>query len=185
MPSDKVTESQTILVASDIHGSHEALDRLLMYAEELRADMLILAGDTCPACSTAIVKGIWYSPIPILMVRGNCEGPWDFQEAGLPTPPNYRTETFGEKTILVTHGDRFPSPVGLPVQLKEQDIFICGHTHRPVIHHEQGRPWHLNPGSTTYPRSREGTTFAVMDAGGISIRTFDENKPLAGLQAYW
>lgn len=185
MPTDSTTEIQTILVASDIHGSHEALDQLLQYAQTYHADLLILAGDTCPACSTAIVKGIWYSPVPILMVRGNCESPWEFQAAGLPIPPIYRTETFGDRTILVTHGDRFPSPVGLPVSLGERDIFICGHTHQPRIDHEPGRPWHLNPGSTTYPRTSAGATFALIDKNGISIRTFEGNKPVSKLQAVW
>ncbi|MFA6689158.1 MAG: metallophosphoesterase family protein [Sphaerochaetaceae bacterium] len=185
MTAENHSDIQTIIVASDIHGAHEALERLMEYAAQANADLLVLAGDTCPACSTAIVRSIWYSSIPVLMVRGNCESPWDFQEAGLPIPPIYRTERFGERTLLVTHGDRFPSPAGLPVHLSENDLFVCGHTHRPVIRHEEGRPWILNPGSTTYPRSSEGATFALVDGDGISIRSFDRNKPIAGLQAYW
>ncbi len=175
----------TVLVASDIHGNHESVHRLLELAGTFNADMIILAGDTCPASSVALVHDIWYSEIPILMVRGNSESPYEFQESGLPIPPVYRTEMLGDRRIVVTHGDRFPTPLGLPVEMHENDIFISGHTHCPSLHHEDGKPWMLNPGSTTYPRNRVGATFAVIDATGISIRSFDTTKPIVGLQAYW
>ncbi|MDY0243430.1 MAG: YfcE family phosphodiesterase [Sphaerochaeta sp.] len=174
--------SNTLLLASDVHGSIDALSLLDQRAREHQAESILIAGDLCPSGHTHFQ--ILLRNIPhLFLVRGNCDSSYDFSNAGIPLPPQKRRIDWLGRTIFMTHGDRIHSPFGQ--NLKPGDIFISGHTHTPKLQKsEDGVIW-VNPGSTTYPRTPLGPTYALLDEEGISIRSLTDDQPIAGLQYHF
>ncbi|WP_319757604.1 YfcE family phosphodiesterase [uncultured Sphaerochaeta sp.] len=174
--------SNILLLASDVHGSIEALSLLEQRGREHQVESILIAGDLCPSGHTHFQ--ILLRNIPhLLLVRGNCDSSYDFSNEGIPLPPQKRCIEWQGRTIFMTHGDRIHSPFGQ--NLKDGDIFISGHTHTPKLQRgEDGIIW-VNPGSTTYPRTPLGPTYALIDEESISIRSLTGDQPIAGLQYYF
>jgi len=172
----------TIIFASDLHGSLPALTSLLDKAEKLGASMLLLGGDLCPPEDPLFKIALANSLIEIIHVRGNCDNAYDFSNIQLPLPPLIRKFLFGERTILLTHGDRYPSPYGLG--LKKGDIFISGHTHTPQLHTDAMGIICVNPGSTTFPRNILGATYGVIDRNSIRILSLKDDVCITELTTY-
>ena len=173
----------TILFSSDLHGSWPALKLLIVKATKIQAKALLIAGDLCPPDNPAFFLTYSNSEIPIILVRGNCDSAYDFDLAHIPLPPVTRKINFAMRTIVMTHGDRFPSPYGL--ELKRMDIFISGHTHTPKLVEDSQGIICVNPGSPTYPRTALGPTYGIIDETGISIRDFNNDTPIPNLQYYF
>ena len=169
----------TIILSSDIHGSLPALNQLLERAKEHQAPTLLIAGDLCPSEDPAFVSLLHSGP-HVVLVRGNCDNGYAFNQAKLPLPPLSRSIPYNDCTLLLTHGDRFPSPYGF--SLKRGDMFVFGHTHHPKVQRDKDGILLINPGSTTFPRTPLGPTYAVLDHEGVSIRSLDDGKPLTGYQ---
>ena len=145
-----------VLIVSDTHGRHAALDRALEEAGEV--DMFIHLGD--------IEGGEEYLDAVIScekhMVRGNNDF---FSE--LP-----REEEFfiGRYKAFITHGHAYY--VSLDTEYIEEegkarkaDIVMFGHTHKPYFHQQNGMTI-LNPGSLSFPRQegRKGS-YMIMEIG--------------------
>ncbi|MGE4453096.1 MAG: YfcE family phosphodiesterase [Sphaerochaeta sp.] len=174
--------SDTLLLTSDLHGSLSALRMIAQRAKDHDVGTILLSGDFCPSGGPQFQELLQNLP-PLVLVRGNCDTSYDFSNAGTALPPLSRTLSWGEKTILITHGDRITSVQGM--HLKPGDIFLSGHTHVPKLERrEDGVIW-VNPGSPTYPRTALGQTYGLLDERGISIRTLQEDKPIATLQYYF
>ncbi|HKL59509.1 MAG TPA: YfcE family phosphodiesterase [Sphaerochaeta sp.] len=172
----------TIIFGSDLHGSLSALTSLLEKAEKLHASMLLLGGDLCPPENNLFKIAFSNSPIEIVHVRGNCDNAYAFSMAQIPLPPLTHKLMFGERTILLTHGDRYPSPYGLG--LKKGDIFISGHTHTPQLHTDAMGIICVNPGSTTFPRNVLGPTYGIIDRDSIRILSLKDDICITELKNY-
>lgn len=172
----------TLILASDIHGSTAALRLLLQYAKHYQAQHILIAGDICPPSSPAF-KELLSQHTDTILVRGNCDSSYDFSAAGINLPPLVQRLKWGEHSVVMTHGDRFPSPYGLDMQ--GGDIFISGHTHSPRLLMQEDGILHINPGSTTFPRTALGPTYALLFEDGASIRSLDDDRPLPSLQYYF
>lgn len=146
-----------ILIVSDTHGRHQALDRAL--GEVGAIDMFIHLGD--------VEGGEDYLNAVIdcekHMVRGNNDF---FSE--LP-----REEEFyiGRYKVFITHGHAYY--VSLDVEdIREEgrargvDIVMFGHTHRPYFENKNGIVV-LNPGSLSFPRQegRRGS-YMILETDG-------------------
>ncbi len=174
--------SNTLLLASDLHGSLTALTLLDQRAREHQAKSILIAGDFCPSGHPHFQLLLQNIP-QLLLVRGNCDSSYDFSNAGIALPPLKRSIDWQGRTIFMTHGDRIHSPFGQ--NLKAGDIFVSGHTHTPKLQKgEDGVIW-VNPGSTTYPRTTLGPTYALFDDEGISIHKLDDDQPIPSLQYYF
>ena len=173
---------ETIIFGSDLHGSLPALSSLLEKAERLNASMLLLGGDLCPPENNLFKIAFSHSTMKILHVRGNCDSAYDFAKAELPLPPLTQKIQFGERTILLTHGDRYPSPHDLG--LKKGDVFISGHTHTPQLHTDAMGIICVNPGSTTFPRNTLGATYGIIDAHSIRILSLKDDICITELKTY-
>lgn len=171
-----------IVFGSDLHGSLPALTALLEKAEGLQATHLLLGGDLCPPDNNLFKMAIANSPLEILQVRGNCDNAYNFAKAQLPLPPLMHKFPFGERTVLLTHGDRYPSPYGLG--LKKGDIFISGHTHTPQLHTDAMGIICVNPGSTTFPRNILGPTYGIIDSTSIRILSLKDDVCITELKVY-
>lgn len=144
--------------------------------------MVLLGGDLCPPENPLFSLSLANSPVEILQVRGNCDSSYDFSKAQIFFPPLTRKIPFGKRTILLTHGDRYPSPYGLGLQ--RGDIFISGHTHTPQLHTDAMGIICVNPGSPTFPRNTLGPTYGILDAEGIRILSFRDDGSIAELKTY-
>ena len=76
--------------------------------------------------------------------------------------------TIGEKRVYVQHGTpdnlmegRIYPDNALPI-LKENSIYISGHTHYQMVRRVGNSIW-INPGSLGQPRDRKGFSYCVMD----------------------
>lgn len=159
-----------------------ALRQLLQRAKQYQAQAILIAGDLCPTESPAF-KALLSQEIETILVRGNCDGSYEFNAAGMILPPLVQRLRWGEHTLVMTHGDRFPSPYGL--ELQSNDIFLSGHTHTPHLMKQEDGILTINPGSTTFPRTVLGPTYALLFEEGVSIRSLDDDRPLPSLQYYF
>lgn len=155
-----------IAVASDIHGNNTAWNAFLRKAEAHQAEQILIAGDLGLSDLDPFV-GI--SP---LLVKGNCDSSYDFVERGRPLPPLFVRTEWNGRTIVMTHGDRFPSPYGF--DMKKEDVFIFGHIHQPRLYRDGDGIIIVNPGSLSFPRGTEGSTYALLTERGIEIRSMGE-----------
>jgi putative phosphoesterase len=172
----------TLLFSSDLHGQPSILSALLDKASTFHAKMLLLTGDTCPSGGSSFAEIFKTSPVPIVSVRGNCDNQYDFNSAGLTFPPSLRRIPFCGRTIVMMHGDQYFTPRILA--LKDHDLVLSGHTHRPSLTIQKGDIVYANPGSPTYPRSEQGATYGIIENGRIEIRSFETDLPIPGLQHY-
>ncbi|MDD4083747.1 MAG: metallophosphoesterase family protein, partial [Sphaerochaetaceae bacterium] len=140
-----------ILVASDIHGDFQALEKLFRIAENLKCTQFLFAGDLGLGYSEDMVEIIKNRNITFLPVLGNCDSPWDFSEAFLSHPPLFQVRKYENREIFITHGHRFQTPEQTGNILPPFSIIIQGHTHVPALE-ERGSYYFLNPGSASRPR---------------------------------
>jgi len=169
----------TFLITSDIHGSLRVLERLFDKARTFNVDAILIAGDLCPP-DNPLFSALLHQEIPIHLVRGNCDSSYEFSSAALPLPPLVWKTAWKGRELVMTHGDRFPSPYGL--DLKKGDIFLYGHTHVPKVQQNAEGILMINPGSPTYPRTSLGPSYAILDGEGVSVRAFDDDRFLPSLQ---
>ena len=134
-----------IVVTSDIHGNIEALEKVK--AQNKDADLFIDAGDSELRA---------FQLEPFVTVRGNC----DYYIKN-----NYRIDYAMGVNIYTTHGNGlFFNDNYLAKTAKEfgAKIAIHGHTHVPKITTVDGIHI-LCPGSISYPRGKDGATYAIIE----------------------
>ncbi len=173
---------ERLFVFSDLHGDVTALTILIERAKIEQADHLICTGDV--GLERLGLKGemLFSTGIPISIVRGNCDSPWIFADAGKRIPPQYDSIPFGKRKIFFTHGHLFPNWQAVPITLKEEDIFISGHTHRASLTHPKDSPILLNPGSVSSPRDRKQPSYAIIKRDRISIHELSSGSLLKSLE---
>ena len=148
-------------IVSDTHGH---LSEELLEALE-GADCIVHAGDICSETDYWRLEQI--APVRMCLGNndwGNSYGPFvkrltKFFSAGL----RWQICHYEERLDLVTC-----------------DIAICGHTHRPKIERDaRTRTLIVNPGSPTFPRTRQGPTIGriIADKGYVSeVHIIELNK---------
>jgi|GEM_PF-342252 len=165
-------DTHTLIIASDIHGNNEALDLLITRIGEHQGQELYLAGDT----GILYLHSFPLIPVPVTMVRGNCDSSYDFSETGRSLPPIIQKTTWDNRNIVMTHGDRYPSPFGFG--LRKDDLFIFGHIHAFRLYRDQDDVIILNPGSTTLPRGGYPPSYAIVEQKAITIRNLITDQTL-------
>lgn len=153
-----------ILVLSDSHGN---IANMIRAVEREEPHMLLHLGD-CWRDGARLHDR--FPEIPFEQVPGNC----DFRS---------REETekllfLGDKRILICHGHTYGVKqsllsAGLAAEEKQLDLFLFGHTHKPLVD-MRGRTLFLNPGSIgDYSRPTYGTVIlenGKLDAGTVLLR---------------
>ena len=146
------------MIASDLHGNWECVERLLARYRQEGAQMLLLLGDLLYPKGADTVAAL-LNPLKneIICVRGNCDSLADQRELEFPMLDETRTLTFGTASVFASHGDRYHSrrlpPMGVC------DILLFGHTHVPECTKTHGVVC-MNPGSVSRPRG--GSTNSYM-----------------------
>ena len=145
------------------------MEILLERIEAEKADLILSGGDLG---INRLSEGLIFLKnikVPFKSVRGNCDSAYHFIKNGLTIPPLYLKLSFNNRRLFLTHGDYYYDWKVLPVALNENDVFITGHTHISKIEKTEGSPILLNPGSVTYPRDKNGPTYATIDKNRIQI----------------
>ena len=160
------------VIASDIHGSAYYCRKLTDFVSAVKADTLLLLGDTlyhgprndlprdyAPREVTAMLTGL---EIPVFGVRGNCDAEIDQTVLGFPILADYSLLIAGRHKIFVTHGHLY-TPEEHPA-LCPGDAFLFGHIHVPVCE-ERGGILILNPGSVAIPKEQSPHSCMVLEDG--------------------
>ena len=127
----------TVLVLSDSHGDVEAMARAV---EKTHPDLIVHLGD---CWRDAEQLRMLFPRIPMEQVPGNC----DFR----PGEPAEKLLFWGDLRVLLCHGHTYGVKnslvsAGFAAQEKELDLFLFGHTHRPLCDW-RGKTTFFNPGS--------------------------------------
>lgn len=156
-----------VLIVSDTHGRHVALDRALDEAGDI--DMFIHLGD--------VEGGEDYINAVVDCEKHVVRGNNDFF-SDLP-----REEEFyvGDNKVFITHGHAYyvsldPEYILEEGRARDARIVMFGHTHKPFFE-QKGEITVLNPGSLSFPR-QEGRK------GSYMIMEIDEDGGLSFEQKY-
>ena len=96
----------------------------------------------------------------ILAVRGNCEAEVDGMVLPFPVMADYAALLVNGCRIWLTHGHRFNRET--PLNVREGDLLISGHTHVPLDVTENGVRF-LNPGSVSIPKEGSRHSYMILD----------------------
>jgi len=155
-----------ILVLSDSHGR---VENMVQAVEAVRPRMILHLGDVM---RDAEKLARLFPGLPMEQVPGNC----DLR----PDEPAERLLFIEDKRVLMCHGHTYGvksslSLAGRAAQEKQIDLFLFGHTHKPLWDF-RGRTVFVNPGSIG-----EGArpTYAVVEIenGTINGRIYELGEP--------
>ena len=169
------------MFASDIHGSAYYCRKMLKAYEDEGASRLILLGDILyhgprndlpkEYAPKEVIQLLNEKKDHIYNVRGNCDAEVDQMVLDFPVLADYALLELDGKTFYASHGHIY-NEGNLP-PLKEGDIFIHGHTH--VLRAEKKEHYTiLNPGSVSIPKEGNPPTYAILENGVFTIKTFDQ-----------
>jgi len=154
-----------ILVLSDSHGN---ISNMLRAAEREAPRMILHLGD-CWRDGERLHARL--PDLPFEQVPGNCDFR-SFQAAE-------KLLFLGDKRVLMCHGHTYGVKqslvaAGLTAEEKDLDLFLFGHTHKPLVD-KRGKTLFLNPGSIgDYSRPAYG--IVTLENGKLDARTVWLNK---------
>ena len=163
------------MIASDIHGSAYYCRKMLEAMEREHAERLILLGDLLyhgprNDAPKEVIAMLNERKNCIYNVRGNCDAQVDQMVLEFPVLAEYGFFEIDGKTIYCSHGHVY-NEKNLP-PLKRGDIFLHGHTHVLMAKEVEGITI-LNPGSVSIPKEGNPPTYAVLERGIFTIKTFE------------
>ncbi len=172
-------------IVSDSHGSAEAWETVMSKFFQ-DCGLIIHAGDVLyhgprnplPAgyAPPKLAELLNNCPVPVIFVRGNCDAEIDSVLLRYPVQSPYAVLHLDGRFVLVTHGTELDA--GMKAELARRykaDLFISGHTHLPALE-KSDRTVFLNPGSCALPKSDEGPTAAVWEAGRIAVLNVNDGR---------
>ena len=168
------------MFASDIHGSAYYCRKMLDAYKEEQADRLILLGDLLyhgprndlpkDYAPKQVIQMLNEVKEQLYVVRGNCDAEVDQMVLQFPIMADYCILMDGERTLYASHGHVY-NEENLP-PMKQGDIFVHGHTHVLMAKEVEGITI-LNPGSVSIPKEGNPPTYAVLERGIFTIKTFE------------
>lgn len=171
----------TYLIASDLHGSLSAVQRLLKIFDEGHYDRLILLGDFSNYGPRNSVPGDLDAPTIVSLlneradritaVRGNCDSEVDQMLFRFDMMRDYTVLSYEGKRLFLTHGHIYNAErrPGLGI-----DALLYGHTH--VWRCERGYDGVVvcNPGSPTFPKGGNPPTYATLKDGILAVHRLSD-----------
>ena len=168
-------QNMKFLIASDIHGSRPATEKIKEIFTEGSFDMLLLLGDLLyhgprndlpeGYAPKEVIRLLSSLQGKIITVRGNCEAEVDQMVLPFPVLSEMAMVFADGRKIFMTHGHSI-TPSDPPEGI---DCFFSGHTHIPVLERKDGILF-LNPGSVSIPKGGYEPSYAVWDGGTIMIK---------------
>jgi len=180
-------------VISDTHGMTGPWLKAMRLFEG--ADLIIHAGDVLYH-PPRILPGEGYelpelarlineSPIPIVIVRGNCDSEVYEELLQVPVQAPYAVIQQDDMRIVVTHGHLLdPEAMIRAGQKYRASVLISGHTHFPVLEKTNGLIL-LNPGSPAIPKfEKDGKpvgSVGIITESNIRIVSIEDGSVLFAL----
>lgn len=159
-----------LLIASDIHGSVIAAEKLKEIFLNGSFNKLIILGDFLyhgprnpipfgysPMEVAAVLNSIKEN---IIAVRGNCDAEVDQMVLDFPLCDTFKEILVDNKTFFLTHGHKITSLD----RIEKCDVFLSGHTHIPLMEKNCDTVV-LNPGSPTLPKGGSVESYMTYDGG--------------------
>ncbi|AOR61868.1 phosphodiesterase [Pectobacterium wasabiae] len=175
-----------LMFASDIHGSLNAVERVLTIFEQSHADWLILLGDFLnhgprnplpekyqPA-EVAVRLNAYASRI--IAVRGNCDSEVDQMLLTFPITAPWQHVLLQQNRLFLTHGHLY-HPGNLP-PLHTGDVLVYGHTHIPVAE-QRGEHYFFNPGSVSLPKGGYPASYGLLEQDELRVLSLHGGEPIA------
>ena len=173
-----------LLVATDLHGSKRAVDKVVQAFDQINADKLVLLGDLYYHGPRNGVPSD-YDPMyvasklnqlanSILAVRGNCDSEVDQTISNFEILPNATLDVDG-LTFMFTHGHKYNATM-LPLMGVCQ-VLMHGHTHISSIVKVDGVVV-VNVGSPSFPKDGH-PAYCVVDGRQVSIYNATDDSVIA------
>lgn len=173
-------------IASDIHGSAYYCRKMLEAYRREQAEKMILLGDILyhgprndlprEYAPKEVIPLLNAYRNEILAVRGNCDAEVDQMVLEFPIMADYAVLQLKKgHQIYLTHGHVYNEKKLPP--MKKGDVLLHGHTH--VLRAEKKKDLiFLNPGSVSIPKEGNPPTYAILEKGIFTIRTFEDKTIL-------
>jgi len=171
-----------LLIASDIHGSLVAAEKVIEAFKTEQADYLVYLGDLMyhgprnplpdgynPAGVADLFNEFAHK---IIAMRGNCDSEVDDMLTHFPITAEYQIVPLAKGKLFATHGHIFDETT-IPKNVVKGDVFAFGHIHIPILEQNESGIFILNPGSASLPKEGHPPTYAVITEEKIEIKTFD------------
>ncbi|NLW40826.1 MAG: phosphodiesterase [Tissierellia bacterium] len=167
---------------SDIHGSVYYLSKAMERFEKEKADHIIILGDHLYHGARNLLPKD-YNPKgvieilnnvadKIIAVRGNCDSEVDQMVLNFPIMGTYSTILYANRRLFLTHGHIYNED-NIP-KLKNEDVFIYGHTHIPIAV-KKDNIYIINPGSITLPKDNSPHSYAILENNIFKIKDLEGN----------
>ena len=173
-----------ILIASDLHGSLPATEKIIDAYRLSNANYLVLLGDLLNhGPRNPIPEG--YAPAEvadilnahargIVAVRGNCDSEVDQMLLSFPILSDFAWLMLESGTrLFLTHGHIYNRNKLPP--LSNGDVLVHGHTHIPVAESCQDI-YVFNPGSPTFPRHEGGPSYGLYEERTLKVFDFTHQE---------
>lgn len=166
-----------LFIASDLHGSYNAAEKILQNFRKEGAEHLFLLGDIYnhgprnglpesydPMKVAELLNGIKEK---LTVIKGNCDSEVDEMISEFDFLDGACLFVDG-KRIFLTHGHVYDKN-RLP---KNADVLIYGHVHTGFIEEKNGITV-ANPGSVTFPKNGTPKSYLIIENGILTLK--DEN----------
>jgi len=167
------------MVASDVHGSQYACQKLLQRFAEEKADFLVVLGDLYyHGPRNPLPEG--YDPMQVcelltsvkeklIAVRGNCDADVDLMISDFPIPKSVQI-LLGNRKVFASHGDVYSADCLPPV--KKGTVVLFGHTHVAGIWEKDG-VYAVNPGSCSLPKNGTKAGYVLLTENAVTFKSLD------------
>lgn len=153
-----------ILIVADIHGDNEALDETIALLEKLKADKLVILGDTFGVDARNMVEKLNAIADKLEIIKGNND--WYYEPLGAKFLFQENTFVNLNGTLaFACHGHRLDD---MNLQKYGTKVIMQGHVHRPFIEKRDG-VIRFCPGSIARPRFGSQKSFALVEGQNIAI----------------
>lgn len=164
----------TLLILSDIHGDYESFKKII---DKEEFDKIIILGDLFSYdynyenyTESDIIKLIQSLKDRLIFIKGNSDYNIDYNVLNLKAF-DIITLPYDNNQITYTHGDKYCKGF-LPEN--HGNIFINGHTHRPVLSKEDGIIY-CNPGSVGRPRGNSSKGYLILKDNKFILKDINQN----------
>lgn len=117
----------------------------------------------------ALANAINNSPVPILIVRGNCDAEVDQMVLNVPIASPYLFTVLDGMRILILHGHNQQEEELTQMAKKWKiDLCITGHTHIAKLDRREGTVF-FNPGSCSLPKGPGIPSIGILENGRLQL----------------
>lgn len=169
-----------LLIASDIHGDLDSLEKVLSAYKNEGAEKLVFLGDLLyhgprndlpkTYAPKAVIELLNANRDKILAVRGNCDTEVDQMVLNFPILADYAYISLDGLEVFLTHGHKYNTET--PPPLREGEILLHGHTHVLACTEFGDRNFYLNPGSAALPKQGNPRTYMVYENRTFTVKDF-------------